>query len=200
MRATRLPVLPRAATLLVLMPLVVAGFAPVHAGESAHVESSRHGDVVEIRASADLVADRDTAWRVLSDYGRYTGFIPRLRQSRVVSRDGTKVIVEQVGTAALGPLRIPIEITFEILESPPVGLASRALSGSLESLESRYTLSSREQGSRLVYTGRVRPGFPLLGSFGQAAVEANVAAQFHALVDEIERQHGGGPAPSTNQR
>ena len=176
---------------------LASGLAPARADDGILVESSRHGGVVEIRASAELGADRDTAWRVLTDYGRYAAFIPGMTESRVVSRSGPLVVVEQSGTAALGPLHIPIEITFQIVESAPGGIESRAVSGSLESLESRYTLSMRGQGSRLVYSGRVRPGFPLFGALGQSAVEANVAAQFRALVDEIERQHRGVPAFST---
>jgi carbon monoxide dehydrogenase subunit G len=200
MGLTRLPQLPGSVALLVLLLHLPPALPPVGAEEVARVESNRQGDVVEIHASADLTADRDTAWRVLTDYGRYAAFIPGMRESRVVSRIGAKVIVEQTGTAALGPLHIPIEITFQILETRPDGIESRALSGSLHALDSRYTLSSREQGSRLVYVGRVRPGFPLFGSLGQSAVEANVARQFRALVDEIERQHRGEPAPSTDAR
>lgn len=173
---------------------------PVRAEEATRVESSRYDGVVEIWASADLGADRDTAWRILTDYGRYAAFIPGMNESRVVSRNGAIVVVQQAGTAALGPLHIPIEITFQILETPPAGIESRAVSGTLEALESRYTLTVRGQGSRLLYSGRVRPGFPLFGALGQSAIEANVAAQFHALVDEIERQHRGGPAPATDAR
>ena len=77
---------------------------PVGAAQGPRIESSRQDDVVAIHASADLAADRDTAWRVLTDYGRYADFIPDLSASRVVSRTGTDVIVEQSGKAvpALG--------------------------------------------------------------------------------------------------
>jgi carbon monoxide dehydrogenase subunit G len=200
MRATRLSHLPRVAARIVLLLHFASGLAPARADDGIHVESSRHAGVVEIRASADLVADRDTAWRILTDYGRYAAFIPGMKESRVVSRNGATVLVEQAGTAALGPLHIPIEITFQILETPPGAIESRAVAGTLEALESRYTLSVRGQGSRLLYSGRVRPGFPLFGGLGQSAIEANVAGQFHALVDEIERQYRGEPATSTDAR
>lgn len=197
MRARCLSSLTRSAAMLPALLQVALGLVPARAAEGAHVESSRHGDVVEIRAAADLAADRATAWRVLTDYGHYTAFIPGMSVSRVVSTHGTSVIVEQAGTAALGPLHIPFEITFQIEESPPDGIDSRAVSGSLRSIESRYTLAVREQGSRLLYAGRVRLGFPLLGSLGRSVIEENVGRQFGALVGEIERQHRGEPAPST---
>lgn len=127
MRAKCLSSLTRSAAMLPVLLQVALGLAPVRAAEGEHVESSRHGDVVAIRAAADL---------------------------------------------------------------------ARAVSGSLRSIESRYTLAVREQGSRLLYAGRVRLGFPLLGSLGQSVIEDNVGRRFGALVDEIERQYRGEPAPS----
>ena len=46
----------------------------------------RGSEAVEIEASAVLRADASTAWRVLTDYGRYADFIPDVRASRVISR------------------------------------------------------------------------------------------------------------------
>ena len=68
-----------------------------------------------IRASVVLNADAATAWRVLTDYDRYTEFIPNLRVSRVVARQGTTVTVEQSGDAALWLFKMPLDITFEIM-------------------------------------------------------------------------------------
>jgi len=197
MGATPLPDLPRPAVLLALSLHIALAPGPAGAAQDLRIESTRHDGIVEIHATADLAADRGTAWRVLTDYGSYPAFIPDLRESRVVSRNGASVVVEQAGTAALGPLRIPLEITFQIQELPRDGIESRAVSGSLRALESRYALTDREHGVRLRYAGRVRPGFPLFGSLGQSAIEDNVARQFRALVDEIERQYRAGPAPST---
>lgn len=169
---------------------------PARSGDDRVVASTRQGDAIEIRASARLSVDRDTAWRVLTDYGRYVEFIPDLRSSRVTSRSGATVVVEQEGDATFGPFRIPLEITFRIEERRPQQLESRAVAGSLRSLESHYTLLPEKDGTRLVYVGVVRPGFPFAAWFAQSAIEANVRRQFIALADEIERLHAGpGAAP-----
>ncbi len=80
-----------------------------------------------------LDADVATAWRVLTDYDRYVEFIPDLRVSRVVARRGSTVTVEQSGDA-VWLFTWPLEITFEIDESPPSRLQSRAVAGSLRVL------------------------------------------------------------------
>ena len=172
---------------------------PARSGDSPVVTSTRQGDAIEIRASARLSVERDAVWRVLTDYGRYVEFIPDLRSSRVVSRSGTTAVVEQEGDATFGPFRIPLEITFRIEEHRPQQLESHAVAGSLRALESRYTLLPDRDGTRLVYFGVVRPGFPFAAWFAQSAIEANVRRQFVALVNEVERVHAGS-APGAASR
>ena len=150
------------------------------------IAAERQGDTIEIRASAQLQADTDTAWRVLTAYERYPEFIPDLQTSRVVSRRGSTVIVEQSGDARVWLLPVPLNITFEIVESPPQRLYSRAISGSLRALESTYVLTPAARGARLNYVGRVTSGYDFLGPIEFQAVKQNVARQFQALTDEIE--------------
>lgn len=177
---------------------VLAGFAaaalsPAACAATIAVESRRVGDVVHIHADAWLNADPATAWRVLTDYERYVEFIPDLRSSRIVARTGPKVTVAQSGDA-VWLFRWPLDITFEIVEQPPDRLHSRAVAGSLRALESRYALTAVDYGTRLDYDGDVDAGFALFERIEQAAVERNVARQFQALADEIERQAARGTA------
>jgi hypothetical protein len=184
----------RAATAFALVLVM----APVQSAQSGAVdiEAARDGDAINIHASAFLNADAGTAWRVLTDYNRYTEFVPDLHLSRVVARHDGIVTVEQSGAAALWLFKLPLDVTFEIHEVPPRILLSRAVAGSLRGLTSRYALTPVQRGMRLDYVGRVVPGFELLGRFEQNVVEQNVARQFQALADEIERQSvAAGPDP-----
>ena len=143
--------------------------------------------MIDIRAGALLRADAATAWGVLTDYNRYPEFVPDLRSSRVTARRGTTVMVEQSGDATLWQLHIPIEITFEITEIPPYQLHSRAVAGSLKWLASSYTMKPTRDGLRLDYVGHIIPGWEILGRIEQSAIQQNIARQFQALADEIER-------------
>jgi ribosome-associated toxin RatA of RatAB toxin-antitoxin module len=176
----------RPAIAFVLM-LAVASAQPAVAA-TITIDAERDGESIDIRASAVLNADAATAWRVLTDYGRYTEFVPDLRLSRVVARHGATVTVEQSGDAALWLFRMPLDITFEINERPPYHLQSRAVAGSLRALSSSYALTPAASGMRLDYVGRAAPGYALFGRIEQAVIEHNVARQFQALADEIERQ------------
>lgn len=167
--------------------LAVAAAPSAAAAATVAVESERDGNAVSIHARAVVNADVATAWRVLTDYDRYVEFIPDLRLSRVVARSGSTVTVEQSGDATW-IFRFPIDVTYEINEVPPSHLQSRAVAGSLRSLVSSYMLTPGNAGTRLEYSGHVEPGFAIFGRIEQAAVERNIARQFQALADEIERQ------------
>jgi len=175
---------------VVVFVLAVVPALPAIAATIA-VDAERRGDNIEIHASAELKSDAATAWRVLTDYEHYPEFISDLRVSRVVSRQGQTVVVEQSGDATLWLLRIPLDITFEITETPPNALKSRGVAGSLRAMSSGYLLTPVPQGVRLEYEGHVVPGFELFAPFELAAVRQSIARQFQALADEIERRSAG---------
>jgi len=176
--------------------LAVAAAQPAGAAAIA-IHTQRDGDTIDIHATVLLNADAATAWRVLTDYNRYTEFIPDLRFSRILARRGATVTVEQSGDATLWLFRMPLDITFEINEISPDRLQSRAVAGSLRALTSSYALTPTAPGTRLDYAGRIAPGFEIFGHIEQTVVERNVARQFQALADEIERQGAATRSHST---
>jgi carbon monoxide dehydrogenase subunit G len=160
--------------------------------------ASRDG-AIEIDGTAELDADAETAWFVLTDYERYVDFIPGLRDSRVVARSGATVTVEQIGDVTLGPLHRPLDVTFEITEMAPTLLISRVVAGDLRALSSRYELTPLGNHVRIQYAGTLYSSTTSdpIESF---AVKQNITSRFQALVDEIERrstacrsQSGPGP-------
>jgi hypothetical protein len=101
------------------LALLVAAAPQTAAPASITVVAQRDGDTIEIHASAALKTDVATAWSVLTDYGSYRRFIPDLRVSRVVARDGARVTVEQSGDAVLWRFKMPIDVTFAPRSCPP---------------------------------------------------------------------------------
>jgi hypothetical protein len=174
-------------TATVLALTLTYGSAPLLAA-SIRVTAQRHGDTIDVNATAFLETDAATAWQVLTDYDHYAEFIPNLRVSRVVARHGPVVTVEQSGDAMFWMFRIPIAIRYQVTESPPNRLQSRATGGSLRALASSYVLTTTQSGMRLDYSGHIAPRFDLLGRIEQMAVRKNIEREFQALADEIERR------------
>jgi ribosome-associated toxin RatA of RatAB toxin-antitoxin module len=159
------------------------------------VQATRDGDAVEVEATAEIAAGLTRAWEVLTDYNRLSQFVPDLHESRVVSREGAKAVVEQKGVARFLFFTHPIEVRLEVTEYPHRRIESRAIAGNFRELRSVYTLEASEGGMRLHYQGRLVPDFEL-PLFHTYVLKSNVESTFRAMVEEIERD----PKPVTSDR
>ncbi|HTL74696.1 MAG TPA: SRPBCC family protein [Casimicrobiaceae bacterium] len=177
-------------TLLGLVSTVAlaSGAARAEIASPVDVRVDRIGGTLVISASARLAADRATAWSVLTDYAHYREFIPGVRTSRVVARRGRTVLVEQSNELSLWLLRLPIRVTYEIDEYPPVRLTSRALAPAFPPLESTFRLDGSGAGIRLHYEGHIGAGMPMIDRAEQRALEETALRGFEALATEIERR------------
>ena len=173
---------------LLLVASALAATASAAAAADVDIDVHRAEGVVVIDARAELKADPATAWRVLTDYARYTEFVPGMRESRVVERRGTHAIVAQSAEAPVWFARMPVEITYDIDEFPPSRIESSAKADALRALDSRYQISPAPEGVRLAYEGRVAPRSAWLGGIEQYALRRAIVAEFRALADRIERE------------
>lgn len=159
------------------------------------VQATRDGEAVEVEAVADIAVALARAWEVLTDYNRLSQFVPDLHESRVVSREGARAVVEQKGVARFLFFTYPIEVRLAVTEYPHRRIESRAVAGNFRELRSVYTLEARQGGVRLRYQGRLVPDFEL-PLFHTYVLKSNVEATFRAMVEEIER----GQGPVTRDR
>src|SRR6516225_9089325 len=77
--------------------MVLCG-ALVHASPSTQqIEADGRGETISVTATAEMLVDPHTAWKVITDYDHLAEFIPSMRSSRVVRRDADRVLIEQSG-------------------------------------------------------------------------------------------------------
>jgi ribosome-associated toxin RatA of RatAB toxin-antitoxin module len=169
--------------------------AAAAAAADVTVQATRDGEAVEVEAAAEIAVGAPRAWQVLTDYNRLSQFVPDLHESRVVSREGAKAVVEQKGVARFLFFTHPIEVRLEVTEYPHRRIESRAIAGNFRELRSVYTLEASEGGMRLHYQGRLVPDFEL-PLFHTYVLKSNVESTFRAMVEEIERD----PKPVTSDR
>jgi len=160
------------------------------------VKARREGEAVLVEASAQVHADPQVAWEVLTAYDRYAEFVPDLKSSRVLARAGDTTIVEQKGEARFLVFHFPLEVVLAVTEQPPHSVSARAISGNFREMTGVYQLTADGDSLRLTYTGRLVPAFRLLPLIGVPALRAAVERQFTALVREIGRRAAidGSPA------
>ena len=179
------------APFLLLLLLLAAPFcgAPAASVDRIDVQTDGHGELIMVTASADMQVDPRTVWAVISDYDHLAEFIPDMRSSRVIRRDGDQVLVEQTGEFGFLFFRQPIEVWLAVSESPPRRIVAHAVGGNLQSMEGRYVVESLAGNQvRLSYSGRLVPGFQVPPFVGRMAVRSTMDRQFRALVQEIVRR------------
>jgi carbon monoxide dehydrogenase subunit G len=176
----RLPVAP---TLL----LAILASSPALAQEIS-IRTVRDGDFVVMSASAVMRVDQNIAWTVLSDYDHLANFIPDIKSSRVVSRDGNTLRVEQKGDVGFFFYREPVNVLLEVHEEPPSRITARGVEGNIQQLETRYELRPLDAGVRLDYAGRFVPDFSIPPLIGMPILSRLIERRFRAMVEEIQRR------------
>ena len=151
---------------------------------------TRDGDWVTVWASAEIPADRNIVWEVLTDYDRYPEFIPDLSASRVVSRDGNRLVVDFKGEFRFLFFSQPMESRLAVVLYPRSRIEARSLAGSLRYLIGTYELQAAPGGVLLVYSARFVPEFTPPPIIGMVVTHWAMEKQFAALVGEMVRRGG----------
>ena len=173
-----------------LFTLFTLAPCPVSAAAADEIEAriERQGEYIMVNASVLMQVEARIAWEVLSDYDHLAQFIPDMKSSRVVSRDGNRVLVEQKGEFGFFFYRQPVDVMLEVVEEPRRRIDARRISGSILELETRYELEVSDAGVKLDYVGRFIPEFSVPPLFGLPMVRRVVERRFRAMVEEIARR------------
>jgi len=169
--------------------LLCASATIAHAAGEVSVEAARHEEGVAVRARAVIDASYDTVWSTLTDYDRLGEFIPGMRSSRVLAREGEAATVEQTGEVEFLFVAIPIDVVVVSTARPPGSIDIRVLRGSLKRLDGGYRVEAEPSGMvTLRWEGIVEPAVPLPSFIKVPMMRANIENQFTGMVREIERR------------
>jgi carbon monoxide dehydrogenase subunit G len=156
--------------------------------QDVSIRTVRDGDFITVSASAVMKVDPGVAWAVLSDYDHLSTFIPDLKSSRVVSRQGNVLRVEQKGDVGFFFYKEPVNMLLEVHEEPPTRITARGIEGNIKGLETSYDLQSSAAGVKLAYAGRFEPDFSIPPLIGMPIMNRLMERRFRAMVNEIQRR------------
>jgi len=164
------------------------------------VHATRHGESFEFEAVSEFQADLEQAWEVLTDYDRFSDFIPGMETSHVVVRHAHNVVVDQRGEASLLFFTFPLRVRLVIEESPYHRIVAHAVEGNFREFRGAYDLEVRGRLVRLRYSGQCTPTFSIPPFISTILVRHIVEKRFSAMVDEILRRQRLSHAPTTPGR
>jgi hypothetical protein len=164
----------------------------------------RDGNVYVVHASGRVAADQRVAWDTLTDYDHLNEFVSDIQRSRVLVRDGNRLIVEHVGAFRLMFFAMPVRVRLAVEHDPYQRVLARTEPGkvgneepTLKSVASQYRLTPLPAplgGVRVDYDARFGLGDLLPefidSLFGKRLVEHGLRRHFEAMLNEIERRQG----------
>jgi carbon monoxide dehydrogenase subunit G len=181
--------------------LAIGLLAPAASADGGtRVEVVKQGEVYVVDAALDVAVPIAEAFAVLTDFDRMARFVPNLTESRVRSREGSRVWVEQKGVARFGLLRFPFDSVREIDLAPDESVRSRQLSGAARAALSLTRFSATGASTQIRYHAEVDPGFWLPAWISRRLIEHEVRAQFDAIAAEMLRRHSEHGAAVTETR
>jgi len=167
------------------------------------VSVERDGNTFHVTARASVAIDPRIAWDTITDYENMREFLPNIERSRVISRNGARLVVEYVGQFPLFLFEIPVRVRLAVTQQPYERVVARSEAGeidgepqTLRSFSGSYDLTvvtvERRAGVRLVYESHfemTEPLPPVVGDlFGTAMVTKTVRSQFEAMLREMARR------------
>lgn len=129
------------------------------------------------------------AMAVLTDYDRMALFVPDMKESRVVSREGNRLRIFQKGASRLGPFSFDYEIE-RAVEIDVDTIRSHGLTGNMKKLEMETRVAATATGVAIHYRAVLVPDFWVPPLVGPRAMRAQAERQFDALAAEMKRRLG----------
>jgi carbon monoxide dehydrogenase subunit G len=153
------------------------------------VVARKQGDTITVQTSAYIPVPPEEAWTVLTDFDHMAGIIEGLESSRIVGRNGDKLLVRQKGHATTGPLSFSFESLREIELKPYVEMRGHLISGTMKKSEGVTRLAPEGSGTRLTSTGEFIPDIWVPPLIGVKIIEIETRRQFDGLRREIIRRN-----------
>jgi ribosome-associated toxin RatA of RatAB toxin-antitoxin module len=153
------------------------------------VQATSQDSGVQVTVRAVVHAPAELIWQTLTDYDHLAQFVPGIDSSRVVSRQGSQLIIEQKGGARWWFFYYPIRVTVATTEQPYERIDVHLLRGNLRRLDGGYRIEARPDGStEIIWQGLIEPDSPLPEFIRTAVLRRSISDQFAGMVREIERR------------
>lgn len=174
-------------TLWISAPYALAADPPQAVAEE-DVQVQRTGQSFTIDLSFYAPVPPARAWAVLTDFEHMAEFLPNLTSSHVSKLSDTELKVSQTGVAKYGMFSTNFESVREITLTPETEIHAHGVGGNLQHLESVMHLHPEGSGTKLVYHVEAMAGFWFPPLIGPSLVRHDTAAQFSAMVREMQRR------------
>ena len=184
---------PRTRTLMrhsfgLLAALLLAGSARAADSPIRSVEVTQESDRYIANVVMFAPVPVRVAWNVLTDFEHMQGWVPNVKESKVVATEGNMVTVEQQGVAKFGLASFPYTSVRQMTLDPEKTVRAKQIKGSMKQLESMMTLTAEGSGTRLNYHLEMVPSGLAAVVLSKDFVQHEMTEQFTAIIDEMVKR------------
>lgn len=181
------------AVFLLLICIAPQNFAVDLFNNEPLVKVGISGQQVTVDVEILIPASPQQTWLVWTDYEHLPDFIPSLKESRVVARQGNLYQLYQRGFSQHGPISFPFETQHEDEHVLPHDIIrSKQIKGSLKSLAATTQFLAENNHTRVRYHAESVSGFWLPPIVTQLFIEHETAAHYRLMRDEVLRRIASG--------
>lgn len=144
----------------------------------------------EIRAEVSLFvrASPRRVWEVITDYERAPEFMRDVQMSKIISRSGDTIRVQQTDQVNFGPFTFPVETVKEVRLIEPSRTESRLVSGSMKRYDAKTEIIPEAGGTRIVYRLQAVAGAMIAPFATESRVKRETEERFRQVRTEILRR------------
>ena len=144
--------------------------------------------VFEVTASGSVKAAPAAVWKVLTDYEAMPEFVPDLEKTKVLSRTGNRVIIEQSGMARFLFFSRTINLVVQAAEEPMSSIHISLVNGDMKVYDCRWTLTALpDGGTRIDYSGKLVPKFYVPGVLGSNLIGRDIERMMAAVLQRLDQ-------------
>lgn len=152
----------------------------------ARVRVDTSDERIQVVAEIQTRVDRDLAWQVLTDYERWAEFVPDLLVSRIRSKPGEPVRLEQRGQIPWLP-NFPLVMIVQVKETPPATIQFLRVAGNVRTFMGEWQIVGKNR-VRLVYRSLIEPGFAVPPEVSIEIFRHDAKTRMEAMAREMARR------------
>jgi ribosome-associated toxin RatA of RatAB toxin-antitoxin module len=150
-------------------------------------------DLFHIEADGFTRATPQRAWEVLTAYEQLPEFVPNMRSSKLLSRHGEEVMLEQQSRTRFLFIKQDIHVVLRVTEHPLSAIDIALVSSDeVRQYTGRWELTPAQlngvEGTHIRYTGDMEPRFFVPPVLGASLVKGDVRRMVSAVIARIDKQ------------
>ena len=153
---------------------------------AVHIRKERSTFAVSVEFT--VAATLEETWNVLADYDHMAQIVSTVDSSRIVSRDGNRIVVAQSSHGNVGPLHFAVDGVRQIDLTPYTEIRSHLVKGDLKASDFTTRLVDEHGVTRVSVSGTVVPSAWVAWAVGIGPIEAQTRRQYQELRNEILRR------------